>query len=1033
MPSGKAGNRLEALFALLAPRPEDGGDDDPKRLAQSLSVVAAQGEATELDDRVALLRRRRRLLRVERQNRIAQLQARKLALAQRLVEGVDNAKAKHVLNARLMHQQLETTSRRLQELLFECLGEYEKAYRRLVIRNAFQIQNVDNRLKEVRLQLAFTRFAERVCADFLGFVRYVDVDTGAPDFRKLSTLVAHRLVHSAAKKDLGGFAVQRILVFAPDYQGSAPPAPRSSRKGEATANMVTRVAATLSELSEVVAVAASVTSKPLRAHHKALGAAAHSAGGSGTGSLFQNNVHPVRLLRNNPKQNKSPLPAQLGAYLSNDGIKWLLLPAFEQDDDAAAAHSQSPPPKPLPPPPPPPPLRFDAVQPADARVYFCLEDLPPREGLDTIIDTCLGIYPACREALNNLRRQYHLSWALRRAHGIGAGANGEAMPRGRRARVTGRLGTHRRRREFADCQFAPDVLVAGDALLDDGTRGPRHFAAATVAHLILNEDVRAQISTVSASARQAAATLFPYVERLGFARLPLYVVVGPARLGRRPAPGDAAPAEYLRPLPQVCLAELSHLELFRGMEAWEDPLSGNSIGLGLGFGPAPSSLPSSLLLLPELLMPQAQTAVPGARTAAMEALVGGAATWEAATSAAPSAGLEADVNATVGTLRQRYVAVLNPQVPGLHGERPPEQPSRSAAAGRFGPDPEEPEPPFADEELCEMLRLGNCSFLVVLGPSGGEAASAPSQQQASLHEMAAAADAGAAMPPSPRKSKRHWDGNILGDVCRWRSCLCTKGNGGGGGKKSGGSQHLCDTHAALKAFLDSTSKAEASRFLPKKPPTNADRLSDARLIRYASSLLTEINNGKLYATIKTFCRRSVAEASAKARHSGRMHQQSSYAHSKATSLKYIPPAWVQWKDAAGLARAHNERDREEQILRAILEIERGLSGRLRRIERFPRAEIMALRREGAVGMGMYCPEQHAPDSADSDADDSDTDDRGGGTLLRELGWSRRKEALIEHVYLQATASPGSNAPSAHSLGVMSPSRFDLLAGVRSSG
>mmetsp|Transcript_14373 Transcript_14373/g.43113 ORF Transcript_14373/g.43113 Transcript_14373/m.43113 type:complete len:278 (+) Transcript_14373:890-1723(+) len=220
---------------------------------------------------------------------------------------------------------------------------------------------------------------------------------------------------------------------------------------------------------------------------------------------------------------------------------------------------------------------------------------------------------------------------------------------------------------------------------------------------------------------------------------------------------------------------------------------------------------------------------------------------------------------------------------------------------------------------------------------------------------------------------------------------------------------------------------------PKKPPTNADRLSDARLIRYASSLLTEINNGKLYATIKTFCRRSVAEASAKARHSGRMHQQSSYAHSKATSLKYIPPAWVQWKDAAGLARAHNERDREEQILRAILEIERGLSGRLRRIERFPRAEIMALRREGAVGMGMYCPEQHAPDSADSDADDSDTDDRGGGTLLRELGWSRRKEALIEHVYLQATASPGSNAPSAHSLGVMSPSRFDLLAGVRSSG
>ena len=114
-------------------------------------------------------------------------------------------------------------------------------------------------------------------------------------------------------------------------------------------------------------------------------------------------------------------------------------------------------------------------------------------------------------------------------------------------------------------------------------------------------------------------------------------------------------------------------------------------------------------------------------------------------------------------------------------------------------------------------------------------------------------------------SPRRWDASVLSTLCRWRSCLLE------GYRKS---PHLCQYHSDLKVFLDnrSTSSAisDATKFLPRRVPNLSgagssletvfgpavDSRKDLTMIRAASTLLQELWDGKLKATLRSFVKKT---------------------------------------------------------------------------------------------------------------------------------------------------------------------------------
>ena len=156
---------------------------------------------------------------------------------------------------------------------------------------------------------------------------------------------------------------------------------------------------------------------------------------------------------------------------------------------------------------------------------------------------------------------------------------------------------------------------------------------------------------------------------------------------------------------------------------------------------------------------------------------------------------------------------------------------------------------------------------------------------------------------SSKKPPRKWDEAILGSVCRWRSCLCeaevyntssktgiTPASAAINGNSN--SRFLCRYHASLCKFLDDRAadsasasgvsskkgkaekgtgnkvetESESAKYLPRStPPLASDKASlseakrDLLVIRATSSLLQELWDGKLKATLRTFTKKVIAE------------------------------------------------------------------------------------------------------------------------------------------------------------------------------
>lgn len=119
-------------------------------------------------------------------------------------------------------------------------------------------------------------------------------------------------------------------------------------------------------------------------------------------------------------------------------------------------------------------------------------------------------------------------------------------------------------------------------------------------------------------------------------------------------------------------------------------------------------------------------------------------------------------------------------------------------------------------------------------------------------------------------SKRRWDPNVLSNVCRWRSCLCDSALQRVGKTNTFKQKQLCSYHLEMKDFLDGkggkSNSLESAKYLPRKAPNfNSSAIQekkrDMMTIRAASTLLQELWDGKLRATVRSFAKKIVRDMS----------------------------------------------------------------------------------------------------------------------------------------------------------------------------
>ena len=151
--------------------------------------------------------------------------------------------------------------------------------------------------------------------------------------------------------------------------------------------------------------------------------------------------------------------------------------------------------------------------------------------------------------------------------------------------------------------------------------------------------------------------------------------------------------------------------------------------------------------------------------------------------------------------------------------------------------------------------------------------------------------------------RKKWDSTILSTVCRWRACLCEA-------TENPPPKYLCRYHSELKIFLDgrlsastSTSAAESAKYLPQKPPSIPVHIEnkDLALIRAASTLLQEMWDGKLKATVRTFAKRVCSDMTL-VRRTLALTGQKGKSGAKKISSSSSRPSWARWKDEGALAR-----------------------------------------------------------------------------------------------------------------------------------
>jgi hypothetical protein len=113
--------------------------------------------------------------RAQWQKRIEQLRSQRLAFDNKLAQTLAASKLRNVLYKRRLRQQSLNAHRRLQELLFECIGELAKASRRSKMRTQDISSDVNQEMDDAYSKLAWKSFLLRMSEDLLRAVQCTDL------------------------------------------------------------------------------------------------------------------------------------------------------------------------------------------------------------------------------------------------------------------------------------------------------------------------------------------------------------------------------------------------------------------------------------------------------------------------------------------------------------------------------------------------------------------------------------------------------------------------------------------------------------------------------------------------------------------------------------------------------------------------------------------------------------------------------------------------------------------------------------------
>ena len=126
---------LSAAMATHTAIPEHAVVHELMRSSDALSASACRLIEDDAGARLRRIRRQASLARRRRAARVARLDARRATLATHVAATLEGAGLRNSLYERRLAGQLDSASRRLQELLHECLGEYAKARARALERS----------------------------------------------------------------------------------------------------------------------------------------------------------------------------------------------------------------------------------------------------------------------------------------------------------------------------------------------------------------------------------------------------------------------------------------------------------------------------------------------------------------------------------------------------------------------------------------------------------------------------------------------------------------------------------------------------------------------------------------------------------------------------------------------------------------------------------------------------------------------------------------------------------------------------------
>ncbi|CAN0107946.1 unnamed protein product, partial [Discosporangium mesarthrocarpum] len=203
----------QALLRNLA----SAGRSEGERFEVLQAIAMGDGET-----RVRSLRDRRRRSREGRETAIARVQARQDCFIHLVGRNLAGARVQGLLQSRRLLSQSEKSSRRLQELFHECLGEYEKARLRGVRRDWALVDDKREELRARLDSLRWARFCARLENDALGLVEAKDLGPRGPN-RGAFLMAAARVAPFLSSGRLAGSQVVRVIAVKPVEAASLSP------------------------------------------------------------------------------------------------------------------------------------------------------------------------------------------------------------------------------------------------------------------------------------------------------------------------------------------------------------------------------------------------------------------------------------------------------------------------------------------------------------------------------------------------------------------------------------------------------------------------------------------------------------------------------------------------------------------------------------------------------------------------------------------------------------------------------------------